>query len=752
MEPSQTTTFRLYAEVIVDKGFNIILDYGIPENMEALTLGMGVKVLLNQRETYGVIYKIKTSTTCQRRILPILGPIDSKIILPPHALDLLIWVSQYYCASLSDSLALFLPAYAIKNIPTETSYKLFLNQDADTTRQLMRSIPKKSGKAKILEYLLLADTPPNKDDVLKNTKTRMQSIHALEQLQAVRIVKMIEPDTDTFESKLSYFPRPQPSLNPEQQKAVTAISQSILSNQFHTHLLHGITGSGKTEVYIRAIQEARKAQKNVLFLVPKTILIPPIMALLQPLFGQEVGIFHYKCKSSEKNQVWRDICRGKIRILLGTGHALFCPMDNLGLIIIDEEHDLCYKHEQVAPYYHSRDVAIMRGKFSQATVLLGSATPSLESYANALSKKYHLTKLSKKALAKEPPKVSLIDMNSEYEKTKHKTLFSSYALQSISKRLENGEQTVIFFNRRGFHSNVTCSLCNHTLKCEQCEMVLTFHKNSNRLLCHLCNAQLQGQHTQCPRCLHTMTLQYRGSGTEKIEGILKNIFPKIRTIRIDSDTAREPQSSDLLSQQFASGKADVLIGTQMITKGTHFPNATLAIVINSDSGLYIPDFRSSEHVFQLITQIMGRTGSQMLPCEIILQTFLPQNKTILRAMEQDYHQFYLEEIIGRERCVYPPYCHLIRCIFAGKNDLQTHKDAQLVASLLKQSQQEFFQVLPVSPCGHFKIKQLFRYQFLIKNFKKTLRMQMQLQEALTKAKLSSQTHLTIDVDPISTFF
>lgn len=752
MDSSQAATFRLYAEVIVDKGFNIILDYGIPENLEFLAPGAGVKVYLNQRETYGIIYKIKNSTTCTRRVLPITDTIDSKISLPPHALKLLIWISQYYCASLSDTLALFLPVYAIKAIPTETSYKLFLNQNLETTKQIIKKLPKKSGKAKILEYLLQTETPPNQEEVLSKTKTRSQSIRSLEQMEAVRTIKIIEANVDHFESKLSYFPRPQPILNKEQKKAVDAITQSILSNQFHTHLLHGVTGSGKTEVYIRAIQEARKAHKNVLLLVPKTILIPPLIALLRPLFGQEVGSFHYKCKSSEKSQVWRDIWGKKIRILVGTGHALFCPMDDIGLIIIDEEHDLCYKHEQVPPYYHSRDVAIMRGKFAQATVILGSATPSLESYANALSKKYHLNTLTTQAVAKAPSKVSLIDMNSEYEKTKFKTLFSSYALQSIAKRLDQGEQTVIFFNRRGFHSNVSCSVCNHTLKCEHCEMILTFHKNSNQLLCHLCNKQFQGHPSQCPCCLHTMTLQYRGSGTEKIESILKNIFPSIRTIRIDSDTAKETQSNDLLSQQFASGKADVLIGTQMITKGTHFPNATLALVINSDSGLYIPDFRSSEHVFQLITQIMGRTGGAKLPCEIILQTFLPQNKTIVRAMKQDYHQFFLEEMIGRERCAYPPHCHLIRCIFSGKNDLQTHKDAQLVAAQLKQQRQEFFQILPVSPCGHFKIKHMFRYQFLIKSFRNTLHMQMELQSALAKSKISSQTRLIIDVDPISTFF
>lgn len=751
MEHLETTTFRLYAEVIVCTKINKILDYGIPPELEHLVPGMGIKIPFRNAEKYGVVYKIKSSSEHQQRILPILGVIDSEIILPPHALQLLIWMSQYYLAPLGKTLSLFLPTMSTEILQSKAKCRVFLNQDEAETQQHIQNLSKQFPKqAKILTHLLSSVYAPTLSDLMKATKVSESPIQTLKKQNLVRFLYI--SDNDFFEEKLVYFPPKQHLLNTEQQKALKAITQSLQQQRFQTHLLHGISGSGKTEVYIQTIQEARKLNKNIIFLVPEITCIAPMMALLKPIFGKEIRAIHCRLNTSEKNQIWKDVFLDNIHILLGTRSALFCPMDNIGLMIIDDEHDSSYKQEEAIPYYHARDVAIMRGKLTNATIVLGSATPSLESYHNALSNKYVLSKLSTTATQQEPPKITVVDMNQEYEKTKYKTLFSNYALQGITKRLHVGEQVIIFFNRRGYHTNVTCSVCKHTLKCSQCDMVLTFHKHTNQLICHLCNTPFQDPYTHCPQCNHTMTLQYRGSGTEKLEVILKNLFPQIRTLRIDADTTIKKNSLETLSQQFASGKADVLIGTQMIAKGMLFPNVTLTIVLNSDSGLYIPDFRSSEHVFQLIAQITGQTGRGSLPGEVILQTFLPQNKTILQAMEQNYHQFFLEEIVGRKLCVYPPYCRLIRCIFSGKKNDQTHTDAKRVMRILKSNNNTAFQVFPVSPCGHFKIKQTFRYQFLIKNTQKTMHAQRELMAAFNQAKLSSQTTVMVDIDPVTTFF
>ena len=393
----------------------------------------------------------------------------------------------------------------------------------------------------------------------------------------------------------------------------------------------------------------------------------------------------------------------------------------------------------------------MRGKFTNATVILGSATPSLESYTNALAKKYTLSVLSKRASTSVPTKVSLIDMNKEREKTRKKLLFSPTVIRSIEQRLAVGEQTIIFFNRRGFHTNVSCSSCKYTLKCPHCDMILTFHKNEQILLCHLCNTRLSKPITTCPQCHGTMTLQYRGAGTEKIEALLQEFFPTARTIRLDSDTTRFRGSHDSLIKQFATGKADILIGTQMIAKGMHFPAVTLSVVLSGDSGLYIPDFRAAEQVFQLITQVTGRSGRSYLPGEVLIQTFLPQNSTIAHALAQDFPSFYKEEILGRKACNYPPFTRLIRCIFLGKCAAYTLNEAQRVHALIKQNLDPQAALMDVSPCGHFKVKDLFHYQFLIKT-RHILTANKQLQDAFAAAKLSSKVRCIVDIDPVSTFF
>lgn len=743
MESTEQTTFRLYAEVIISALSVKILDYGIPEHLEHISPGTGVHVSLCGVKRYGIVHRIKDSSTCTS-VRPILDSIDSKIVLPKELVDLIFWVHQYYCSPLGRILCLALPSLTSHTIRPLRRYWLALKHSKAETKTLIQDL-QNPAYVTILQALLSHPMKPS--DLLKKPKVTAAHIDALE--KEGHIQRIPHAEGSLIEEKCTFLPPYEPPLHKQQEDALRAILPSLLSGSFHTHLLFGVTGSGKTAVYLQAIREARKQNKSVIFLVPEIALTIQIITLFKAHFGRDVAVLHHKLPERDRYTTWRAASKGEINIIVGPKSALFCPLQNLGLIIVDEEHDPSYKHD--APCYHARDVAIMRGKLANATVILGSATPSFESYTHAIQGKYHLSEMTTRVAAPSPTHVSLIDMNLEMEKTKSKSLFSQPVIKGIEKRLAAGEQVLIFFNRRGYHTNVACSSCRQPLKCSHCDMILTFHQHDNTLLCHLCNASLAKHPHSCPSCHNKLILQYRGSGTEKLEHIVRSLFPHATTVRMDSDTTKTRGSHEAIFKQFASGAADILIGTQMIAKGMHFPSVTLAIIINGDSGLYIPDFRASEHMFQLITQVIGRAGRAALPGEVLIQSFLPENPTIQSALKQEYTTFYQQEILGRELCNYPPFTRLARCIFMGKCPDLTRKEAHRIHSQLKTALHGYGEILQVTPCGHFKIKDIFRYQFLIKSKHSSL-MSQKIRETLATVKLSPKVKVTIDVDPMTTFF
>jgi primosomal protein N' (replication factor Y) len=412
------------------------------------------------------------------------------------------------------------------------------------------------------------------------------------------------------------------------------------------------------------------------------------------------------------------------------------------LIIVDEEHEPSYKQSEEAPCYHARDVTVVRGKLSHATVILGSATPSLESYTNALNGKYTLSRLTERPGNAFLPKVTIVDMRG-----KKFNLFSDSLLQEIEKRLKVGEQSLLFLNRRGFHTAQSCQQCGHTVQCPHCSLSLTFHKGENTLACHLCNYELTPPPRSCPECHNPESLKYKGAGTEQVERALHAIFPEIRTLRLDGDTTRHKGSHEKFFKQFRSGKADVLIGTQMVAKGLHFPSVTLVGVLNADASLQIPDFRASEHVFQLLTQVAGRSGRGALPGEVLIQTYLPDNSTIRHAAAQDYETFYREEVEARKLFQYPPFSHLIKFCFSGLSLSETQAHAEQVRSFLIRHLPAAFELLPVTPCGYAKVKDHFRFQFLVKGDHPHI-----VTALLPQIPKHSKVRMTLDVDPLSTFF
>jgi primosomal protein N' (replication factor Y) len=548
-----------------------------------------------------------------------------------------------------------------------------------------------------------------------------------------------------------YFKTKHKKLYAEQQKAFDAIAKTIDEETFQTYLLHGITGSGKTEIYLQAIEKVLAKGKGALMLVPEISLTAQTIERFRSRFEGHIAILHHRLSHGERFDEWHKIHRGDAQIVIGARSAVFSPIKNLGLIIVDEEHEQSYKQSETCPCYHARDVAVMRGKNTKSTVILGSATPSLESYHNAITGKYQLCKLTVRAESSSLPRFTIVDMNKEYEKTKGFTTFSDALLSGLVKRQELGEQSILFLNRRGYHTTLFCQGCASPIQCRHCDVALTFHQGANTLACHLCGFSLSPPPRQCPTCKSPDTMKFKGIGTELVEKSLHAILPEIRTLRVDADTTRHKGSHQRLLKEFSTGKADVLIGTQMIAKGLHFPAVTLVGVLNSDTSMNLPDFRAAETSFQLITQVAGRAGRGSTPGEVIVQTCMPDNATLKQAAAQDYEAFYDAEIAVRKLFAYPPYASLVKITFSGKDQGQAKRVAESLRHALGQLLPQTCQVHPVVPSGHHKVKDSYHYQMLIKTSSI-----LTVCEAWQKAKASVQTPKSvttfIDVNPQSTFF
>lgn len=544
----------------------------------------------------------------------------------------------------------------------------------------------------------------------------------------------------------TFLPTKPKNLNEEQNSCLEKILSSIKKEAFEIHLIFGITGSGKTEIYLQAIQKALDLNKSAIMLVPEIALTPQTIERFKTRFKDKIALLHHKRSTKERFDDWQSLKKGEAKIVIGARSAIFSPMKDLGLIILDEEHDSSYKQTE-EPTYHAKTIALMRGKIENCTVVLGSATPSLESYFQAKEEKYILSSLLKRANESDLAKVYIVDMKKE--KMKDNFYFSEPLLGKIKDRFEKGEQTLLFLNRRGYKSFLICKNCSYLFKCPHCDISLTFHKAQNLLICHSCDYRVAPPN-RCPSCKLTEHIEYKGFGTQLIEKSLKCLFPEIRILRIDRDTTECKNSHDLLFKEFKAGKADVLIGTQMIVKGLHFPNVTLVGVLNTDAALNIPDFRSSETVFQLLTQVAGRAGRSEIKGEVIVQTFLPDNDTIKQAAKQDFTSFYSIEIENRRLFNYPPFSHIVKIVFSGKEENKVLQQAASFRKELISSLPSNYFIHPICPSGHAKIKDKFRFQFLIRG-KSVLPIRDALQRVKTKFKLKS-TKILIDVDPLFTYY
>jgi len=551
---------------------------------------------------------------------------------------------------------------------------------------------------------------------------------------------------DPYKDRTFKRTRPLP-LTESQQKVIAPILKSVEEEEHRVYLLHGVTGSGKTEIYLQSIDAVIKRGKEAIVLVPEISLTPQMVERFKGRFGNNVAVLHSRLSTGEKYDEWRKIQRKEVQVVVGARSAIFAPFENLGIIIIDEEHETSYKQEDT-PRYHARDVAIERSRLHSCPVVLGSATPSLESYARAQKGVYHLLTLEKRINETELPPVHIVDMRDEL-KEGNRSMFSRILMEKIKERLEKREQIVLLLNRRGYSSFVMCRDCGLVIQCPHCEISLTYHKFGQKLKCHYCGYEEYAPNV-CPDC-GSQHIRFFGSGTQKVEEELGKLIPEARVIRMDVDTTRRKGAHEKLLADFQAGKADILLGTQMIAKGLDFPNITLVGVLSADTSLHIPDFRASEKTFQLLTQVSGRAGRHEKPGEVIIQTYTPEHYSIQLAQHHDYRNFYRYEMKMRKRRKYPPYFYIAYVQVSHEDVSLVIKTIEQIANMLKNQLSPQAIVLGPQVAPIARINNRFRYQIIVK-YKREPNLLPSLQNVITRyheLQVKRGLSISVDLNPFS---
>ena len=648
------------------------------------------------------------------------------------------WINKYYCAEMG---MIYNVMCFTKNKVPKYSYKKYVvfNKGSSVVNKKIDRALKFLKREKIYSYGGFLKKFKLTEKIMKNLIVE-KCIFVLKcpsSLKSARIKEFLP------KSHLPvYF-----ELNEEQKKAYNKILDFLREDwRFQVFLLFGVTGSGKTEIYSHLISESIK-KGSVLYLVPEITLIPQVVKYLKNKFGDIVDWYHSLRTFSEKSFVFESIKNGNIKILVGTRSAVFAPFDDLRLIIVDEEHSSSYKSESIV-YYNARDVAIYRGYLKNIPVILGSATPSVESFYNSERGKFKKVVLTRRYNLTSLPKIKIIDVKNCLFDFDEEAFLSGILKEKIFKTLKKKKQVLLFLNRRGYSNYLLCPKCNYVEKCINCEVSLTYHKKENKLICHHCNYSKEVKYT-CEKC--NTKLLFIGSGTQRIEEKIKEIFSEYEVIRVDSDNITTEEKWKDVYEKIKKGDIDIIIGTQMITKGLDIPNLELVAVLNIDDLLFLPDIRSNEHSFQMLIQVAGRAGRRREIGEVYIQTFLPEHFVFKTAIEQDYRKFFEREIVMRKRLNLPPFWKLIRIIIIGKKEENVKKYSEKIKNILLE---EFFKknkeviVLGPAPCVLYRLEKKYRYQILVKYRKFGIIKEMTSLFFSIK-KLSSKVKILIDVDPVN---
>lgn len=537
-----------------------------------------------------------------------------------------------------------------------------------------------------------------------------------------------------------------------QARVLDNITRSIDRGQFETFLLHGVTGSGKTEVYLQAIAHCLKKGREAIVLVPEISLTPQMVERFKSRFGDRVAVLHSRLSTGERYDEWRQIKDGHYKIVVGARSAVFAPFARPGLIIIDEEHETSYKQED-SPKYHAREVAIARARLGNCVVILGSATPSMESYTRAIAGKYRLLRLDNRIRGLPLPPVSVVDLREEM-RVGHRSMFSRLLIEKIHGAMDRGEQVILFLNRRGYSTFVVCRDCGLVMKCPKCNITLTLHAGANVLRCHYCDFVRKAPDI-CPKC-SSRSIRHFGVGTQKVEEEIKKWFPNARVARMDMDTTRGKGSHEKILNDFKKGNIDIMVGTQMIAKGLDFPRVSLVGVITADTSLNLPEFRAAERTFQLLTQVAGRAGRSAIAGEVVIQTYNPEHYSIINASRHDYRNFYQAEMEVRAALEYPPYCSLLRIVVNGLEENSVVRGAEILAEKLRQSTAEYSlgveqPLLGPSPAPISKLRNKYRWQICVRGKPGSLIRQLVRLEIkkLENDGCFADLRISVDVDPVN---
>ena len=690
----------MYANVIIEygvKSLNKTFIYKVPDALkDKISVGMKVYVPFGKTEVFGFVVDLKNNNDTEYDAKEIIRIDNEELVLNKELMDVGAYLSSITLCTLITAYQTMLPS-SLKIKKQEHSYDLYdeylVLTDKLKAMEYICKYPRRIAQIKTINNIL---------EVGKLNKKEVSS----------EIVKALEDNNIVSIEKVSKY-RINKDNNEAIKKTLTkeqeSVYRSVLFNKHDTYLLYGVTGSGKTEVYIKWIEKCISEGKTAIMLVPEIGLTTQIAKRFYEAFGSDVAIFHSSLSEGEKYDEYLKILRGEVHVVVGTRSAVFVPLKNLGIIIIDEEDSSSYKQDN-NPRYHARDIAIYRGKYNNIPVILGSATPTLESKARADKGVYKLLRLSSRVGNAKLPLIHAVDM--EPEMKKRNMIFSEFLQNKIKEKLAKGEQIILLLNRRGFSTYITCSNCGFTYKCPSCDITLTYHKSTNNLICHYCGYQKK-RDEMCPEC-HEASLNYYGLGTEKLEEKIKEFYPTARVVRMDQDTTRNKGMHERIINDFKDYKYDILLGTQMISKGLDFPKVTLVGVINADASLNIPDYRSSEVTYSLLSQVSGRAGRSNMPGEVVIQTFNPDHYVIECVKENNYDKFYLQEMQFRKNLKYPPYYYLVSIKVIGKNYEEIITNAKKAKKYLDDNLNKDTIILGPTTASVFKFNNEYRMQIIIK--------------------------------------
>ena len=696
---------NLYAEIIlnseaieIDRPFT----YKVPLDMEEkVKVGQIVKVPFGVRskpvEGFILYLKAEEEMKVSFKMKSILSVENEEPVITEDDLKLINFLREEYLCKYIDAIRLLIPVGILKGAKSKSrNVIVFINDN-------LEKIKNKDGYIEIIDFI--------KRNTGKYTKTELSkehgfSIYKLNKLMEHGLIKSEEEIVFRYNTR-EYNKDVQKNLTVEQSMAIKEIEES----EENLILLKGVTGSGKTEVYMRIVEKTLEEGKSAIVLVPEIALTPQMIERFKGRFGSNVALFHSKLSDGERFDEWYRVKEGKASLIIGARSAIFLPAKNLGLIIIDEEHENTYKSDQ-NPKYQTKEVAEYIAKLKGCKVILGSATPTIESYYRAISGEMKLVELNHRVDNKPMPKMMLVDMREEL-RSGNKSLFSRRLYASMKEKLEKGEQIILFLNRRGFSTFVSCRSCGYVFHCEDCDISMTYHKNGF-LVCHYCG-KTKKQPNLCPKC-GSKYVKFFGAGTERVEEEVRRYFKNARILRMDVDTTRAKDSHEKIYNAFKAREADILIGTQMVSKGLDFPNVTLVGILAADMSLNLPDYRAAERSFQIITQVAGRAGRGDKEGEVIVQTYTPEHYSLQYAKKYDYENFYEKEFTIRAMMGYPPFGRILLINGSGKNEDELRKQMIYLGEKVKEKAEEFggLEVLGPTPCIIYRIKENYRWQIIIK--------------------------------------